>query len=238
MRDTADSSPLDDSPSKLKSRWRISLSTFFLLTALGLAIMANYLQYRGFQTTKQYMWARHTEMADDLNATLGYQEVFDQFEQDDPQRIQVSLVPGNSAKEWLWQIATPENEAFKIHISDKGIQADGVASQPLCSYTIERSTWLKVKLKNGAYVACQSDRRAFSPIRPRGWDPMTWRSDVPIGAQVWNIAGRNCRESFDPAEPVILLRMRETPPPSESGANADRDAPGLGLLVWIEKPKN
>jgi hypothetical protein len=246
MTDVSDN-PESTAKPPIKRRWRFSLGTLILATALGLAILANYLQYRDVQATKQFLWRRHREMSEELNGLLLSHERFDRVEDEDPTRIHVSLVPTGSDREWFWQIALPEHEKYRIQFAVEGIAGDGFSTLPFMSKDVIGPTWLKVRLDAegckgipppntaSTLIACQSFRRPYvhSPSTRWATEPQGWCCALPGELHLWSIAGRDQRESFAPDAPPTLIRMRTV---MREGVDASQpDTPGPGFLIWLEK---
>jgi hypothetical protein len=236
-----------DAPSK-RRRWRFSLGTLILATALGLAIPANYLQYRDVQATKRHLWGRHTQMSEELNGLLRHHELFDRMHGEDESLIHVSLVPTGSNEEWLWQITLPEHQRYRIFYAVEGIPSDGLPSRWSFGQEATGPTWLKVRLHaegrcnmnrppddDAVLVAVQSFRRAhlYDPSARLNYHPGIHCCDLPRELHLWSVIGRDRRESFAPDAPPALIRMRTLRP--ETMGTDEAEMPGPGFMIWLEK---
>lgn len=232
-----------------KPRWRFSLGTFMLLSALGLAILANYLQYRQSIVTSNRVWKSHGRLLQETDLAWQKQQIFDTFADDDPNRISVSLVPANSADDWHWQIRTPHH--YRLCTAVAQIPATGLPSSWTSREQIVGATWFRAKLyekshctnnssaeKQAILMSTHSMRHPSNVGAPPQSPPGIFCVELPERMHVWSVAGKGHRESFDPDGPVILLRMRERPPPlGDVGSLPEDDSPCRGFMVWIEKAK-
>ena len=243
---TPTEAPADASPQRRK--WRFSLGTLILCSALGMAILANFLQYRHahVESLKASRW--HSKTRSELNHILDNQEFIDRYEHDDSDRINVSLVPTSGEDEWLWQIALPDGrDKYIIRFAVDGIPVDGIPTRWAMGSGGFGATWLKVKLgatcpvnrppnDRAIEVASLSYHHDRDPATGEGGWPGLHCIGPPEDLHLWSVAGKERRESFSPKSPVVLLRMREVPPPAHDATQAaDTDAPCRGLMIWIEK---
>lgn len=208
-------------------RFRFSLRTLLIATALVAVVIALVLAYR--QTNENEFLRQENGR---LRGKLGELKI----EPGTEDRLQVLIVPTVEDMTWKWHVHVPPRKNFYLashmgkHIAAHGIpeQIEGMGLNP-GEHLVTVAFRLNAKNEWELLVQNRSDAAASGGVST-GLPAKDAKPLIEHHITYSECAGEGSISSTDPGKPLQLLRYRvfSTPPSHQS-----QDDPTDGILVWI-----
>jgi len=243
MNETVEPAPGNGGQAAPASRWRgprlrYSLATLILLATIVCLLVALWTTSRRFREATLEAEMLRDEVQK-YRFEMGYLTI------SDANKAHAIDVPTHDSLKWQWRVYLPENRSFRLHGVTGRVPKEGVPGPGRTTRSIST-------IRSGEsllYAEVQKDRRGGWGFRVEE-GISAGSSTVGIhqtheqwieGGSGWSTEGVNLgqTESFEPGEPIVLLRLRVTEIVEKTDgsrtSHGPPDEPSDGLMVWIEE---
>lgn len=206
--------------SQRSPRFRFSLASFLLASALVCVSVSHLITSRQLARTRDALTVAHNE--------LGILSI------DDPDRVHALSLPAPNRSQWRWRIQLPDSQKFRLcylvgSIPPTGLPDDRSSAGSSTSILTDRNGQISEPFILNAALAkdelgdwkLKFATHAVS-ILPKIENPPDWLDMKPRPSITW-VAGRSSTEDGASKEPYVLLRYYKS-----------KSNPTDGIVVWIE----